>query len=187
MRMADAVRAVVETLPEAVCVSALGTATSALRLVSDDAPHLYFGGAMGCALPGALGLAEARPESQIVAILGDGDLLMGATALWSFAAYRPPNLRVVVLADGYYSITGGQQLAVTLNAASVADALGGIGTGRAESAGELAKALSEIGPPCLIEAVIDERTWPGPSPFVDPMTVRARLASRLFDEDHGMG
>ena len=62
------------------------------------------------ALAVALGVAEARADRAVVALLGDGDLLMGAGALWSLSGLRPPNLLVLVLDDGRYSITGGQSV-----------------------------------------------------------------------------
>ncbi|MEZ5101093.1 MAG: thiamine pyrophosphate-dependent enzyme [Thermoleophilia bacterium] len=108
MRTVDAVAAVLVAAPDAVCVASLGTATSALREASGDGPHVYMGGAMGSALAVALGLAERRPDVPVVALLGDGELLMGATSLWSLAGLAPANLPVVVLDDGRYSITGGQ-------------------------------------------------------------------------------
>jgi thiamine pyrophosphate-dependent acetolactate synthase large subunit-like protein len=142
-----------------------------LRVASSDGAHYYYGAAMGSALPGAMGVAEALPDRVVVALLGDGDLLMGASALWSLSAYRPPNLLAVVLADGKYSITGRQQLPAS-RFVEVAQALGGIGAARVPTAESLRTALLDLDRPCLIEAVVDEWAWPGPSPFVDPARVR---------------
>src|SRR5438128_10084194 len=69
---AEAVAAAVEAAPDALFVASLGTATSALRLASGDGPHLYMGGAMGCGLPAALGVAERCPSREVIAIVGDG-------------------------------------------------------------------------------------------------------------------
>jgi phosphonopyruvate decarboxylase len=80
-------------------VSSLGTATSALRSASSDGAHLYLGASMGSALAAAMGVAEAVPGRLVAALLGDGELLMAASTLWSVAAYRPPNLIAVVLSD----------------------------------------------------------------------------------------
>ena len=78
---------------------------------------------MGSALAAALGVADAVPTREVVAFLGDGELLMGATSLWSLSSLAPRNLVVVVLADGHYSITGGQPLAAATCFAEVANAL----------------------------------------------------------------
>jgi thiamine pyrophosphate-dependent acetolactate synthase large subunit-like protein len=175
----DVARAIVETHPAALCVSSLGTATSALRAVSDDGPHFYLGAAMGSALAAAMGVAEAVPDRLVVALLGDGELLMGATTLWSVAAYRPANLLAVVLSDGVYGITGGQQLSTEPRFSAVAEALGGIAAARVRNDPDLRTALSELDRPGLIEAELTDRTWPGPSPFVDPAAVRVAFAAKV--------
>jgi len=179
VKASEVARAVVETLPEALCVSSLGTATSALRLASADGPHFYYGAAMGSALAGALGVAEALPDRAVVALLGDGELLMGASTLWSVSAIRPGNLTVVVLSDGAYSITGGQPLSSSPRFVEVGNALGGIAGHRVDNVSDLIHALSEVGRPVLIEAELDEHEWPGPSPFVDPAKVRIEFTAHV--------
>ena len=79
---------------------------------------------MGTALAAALGVAEKRPERQVVAMLGDGEALMGANSFWRLAGIAPRNLLAVVLVDGHYSITGGQPLGVPDVFGGVAAALG---------------------------------------------------------------
>jgi thiamine pyrophosphate-dependent acetolactate synthase large subunit-like protein len=161
------VRALLTAEPDALVVASLGTATSALRAASGDGPHLYMGGSMGSALAVALGVAEARPERRVLAILGDGEALMGASSLWSLAAIRPPNLLVVVLCDGHYTITGGQPLGAPRRFAEVAAALG--------LATAVATDLAVLPDRALIEVHYTPGEWPGPSPFVDPPVVRSRF------------
>ncbi len=177
MQPADIALAIVQTLPGALCVSSLGTATSALRSASGDGPHFYFGASMGSALAGAMGVAEAVPGRLVVALLGDGELLMGASTLWSVSAYRPANLVTVVLSDGTYGITGGQPLSSAPRFAEVAQSLGGIAGRRVTSDEALRAALTGLPRPSLIEAEVTGRDWPGPSPFVDPGQVRLAFAA----------
>jgi thiamine pyrophosphate-dependent acetolactate synthase large subunit-like protein len=179
VKAAEVAVAIVETLPDAICVSSLGTATSAVRSASGDGPHFYLGAAMGSALAAAMGVAEALADRLVVAVLGDGELLMGASTLWSLSAYRPANLVTVVLCDGAYGITGGQQLSAPPRFAAVAQAMGGITGLRVGSHSELRDALRELARPSLIEAELTERTWPGPSPFVDPAQVRLAFAAGI--------
>ena len=179
MNAVDVARVALADAPDALFVASLGTATSALRSVSADGPHLYYGGAMGSALAGALGVADAVPSRRVVALVGDGELLMGASSLWAVSSLAPRNLVVVVLGDGHYSITGGQPLGVQTCFAEVANALPGLSGVRVSSIDELAAALAAIAAPGLVEAVIDDRSWPGPSPFVDPPSVRARFAENV--------
>jgi thiamine pyrophosphate-dependent acetolactate synthase large subunit-like protein len=179
LKAAEVAVAIVETLPDALCVSSLGTATSAVRSASGDGPHFYLGAAMGSALAAAMGVAEALADRLVVAVLGDGELLMGASTLWSVSAYRPGNLITVVLSDGVYGITGGQQLSASPRFAAVAQAMGGIAGLSVGSELELRHAMRELERPSLIEVELTERAWPGPSPFVDPAQVRLAFAARV--------
>jgi sulfopyruvate decarboxylase subunit beta len=170
----QAVAALLRAHPDALFVASLGTATSALRSASGDGPHLYMGGSMGSALAVAMGVAEKRPGRRVVAVLGDGESLMGAGSFWALAGIRPANLLTAVLLDGHYTITGGQPLGVPAVFADVARTLGlaaEVAAGEAD-AERLAK---DITLPGLLEIRYDERTWPGPSPFVDAPVVRARF------------
>jgi len=167
----EVTEAIANAYPDAILVPSLGTATAAVRKVTGDGPHFYFGGAMGSAMAAAFGLAEAAPERQVIALCGDGDTLMGVGALWSLSAYRPANLRVVVLADGAYSITGGQSIPVELRLAGVAGALDGLSGATATTTAELLDHAATLPRPSIIEARLTDSEWPGPSPFVDPAAV----------------
>ena len=175
------VRAVLAAAPGALYVSSLGTPTSALRAASDDGPHLYMGGSMGTALAAALGVAEKRPDRDVVALLGDGEALMGAGSFWSLAGLAPANLLAVVLVDGHYTITGGQPLGVPDAFGAVAAALG-LATATATTAEQIASAVASLPRPAVLEVRYDEREWPGPSPFVDPPVVRWRFEEAARDD-----
>lgn len=175
MKAADAVAAAVEAAPGALFVSSLGTATSALRLASRDGAHLYLGGAMGCGLAAALGVADCRPERDVIAVVGDGELLMGASSLWTLSGLAPRNLLVLVLDDGAYSITGGQELVDAGAFRAVAGAFPGVAASEAVTRDGVADAVRTLARPGVLLARIDERAWPGPSPFVDPHSVLTRF------------
>jgi sulfopyruvate decarboxylase subunit beta len=80
---------------------------------------------MGYAAPMCLGLALARPERRVVALEGDGSLLMGLPVLTTMARYAPPNLTVIVFDNGQYLTTGRGEV-LTATRASRAD-LAGLG------------------------------------------------------------
>ena len=143
MNPTEITAAVLSAAPGALFVASLGTPTSALRAASGDGPHLYLGGSMGTALAAALGVAEKRPERDVVALLGDGETLMGASSLWSLAGLAPKNLLAVVLVDGHYTITGGQPLGVPDAFGAVAAALG-LATATAREADEVESAVREL-------------------------------------------
>jgi thiamine pyrophosphate-dependent acetolactate synthase large subunit-like protein len=64
---------------------------------------------MGGAVPLALGLALAQPRREVLAVTGDGALLMNLGSLVTVAGSGAANLTVVVLANGVYEVTGGQR------------------------------------------------------------------------------
>jgi sulfopyruvate decarboxylase subunit beta len=175
VKAADAVAAAVTAAPDALFVASLGTATSALRLASADGPHLYLGGAMGSGLAAALGVADCRPARSVIAVVGDGDLLMGASSLWTLSGLAPQNLLVLVLDDGAYSITGGQELVGAGSFRSVAGRFPGVGAREAGTPEDVADGVRSLARPGILLACVGEREWPGPSPFVDPHTVLTRF------------
>jgi thiamine pyrophosphate-dependent acetolactate synthase large subunit-like protein len=168
------VRAILGAAPDALIVSSLGTPTSALRAASDDGPHLYMGGSMGTALAVALGVAEKRPSRAVIALLGDGEAVMGAGSFWSLAGLAPANLLAIVLVDGHYTITGDQPLGVPAVFGGTAAALG-LNAATATTYEETGTQVTTLVRPAVLEVRYAERTWPGPSPFVDPPVVRWRF------------
>jgi len=70
--------------------------------------NFYMLGSMGLAFPIAMGVALAQPRRRVVALEGDGSLLMQLGCLSTIAAVAPKNLTLVVMDNGIYQITGGQ-------------------------------------------------------------------------------
>ena len=85
----------------------------------------------------------------MVALVGDGEMLMSVRTLWSIAGVRPENLLVVVMADGRYAMTGGQTIEMPVAFAQPAAALPGIEAVRAGSRSELTRAVEEVRLPGL--------------------------------------
>ncbi|MBL8961465.1 MAG: hypothetical protein JNJ98_16520 [Gemmatimonadetes bacterium] len=82
---------------------------------------------MGQASSLGLGLALARPDLRVVVVNGDGSLLMNLGSLVTIAGERPPNLLMVVVANGVYEVTGGQPtpgVAAGVDLATVASGCG---------------------------------------------------------------
>jgi thiamine pyrophosphate-dependent acetolactate synthase large subunit-like protein len=82
------------------------TAREAAHYLGND-NAFYLLHAMGEALSVGIGLAQARPEKEIVVIDGDGNALMGM-ASWSMLNVK--NLKYFILANGVFETTGGQVL-----------------------------------------------------------------------------
>src|SRR3974377_2554684 len=84
-------------------VPGLGSATYDVAAAGDHPLNFYLWGAMGGTAMIALGLALARPDRRVVAIPGDGDMLVGLGSLATIGVQQPKNLAVVVLANGHYA------------------------------------------------------------------------------------
>lgn len=86
-----------------------GTARDIAALTRDGA-HIYtMAGAMGGAVMIGLGLALARPDKRVLAVTGDGELLMNIGALATVAILNPANFAVVCVDNGHYGETGWQR------------------------------------------------------------------------------
>ena len=64
---------------------------------------------MSGAIPLALGLALAQPQREVLTISGDGSLLMSLGSLVTIVGSGATNLTVVLLDNGLYEVTGGQE------------------------------------------------------------------------------
>ena len=93
---------------EDILVATTGFTGRTLYAAGDADNQLYMVGSMGCLSSLALGLATSQPERRIIAIDGDGSLLMRAGALSMAAAARPQNLLHIVLDNGVHDSTGAQ-------------------------------------------------------------------------------
>jgi thiamine pyrophosphate-dependent acetolactate synthase large subunit-like protein len=63
----------------------------------------FYGLNMGLCLPLALGLSLAFPRRQVVALDGDGSLIIQASSLITAADVSPPNLLAIVFDNGTYT------------------------------------------------------------------------------------
>ncbi len=70
----------------------------------------YIPSSMGQGISLGLGLALAQPHRGVVALMGDGSLLMNLGALVTVANHPAP-LHVVLIDNGLYEVTGGQTVA----------------------------------------------------------------------------
>lgn len=109
----------------------------------EDAPNnLYMVGSMGCVSSLGAGMALARPDKAIVAIDGDGALLMRLGNLATNGSIAPPNLLHIVLDNSSYDSTGGQlTVAETVQFVEVAASCGYENSIYVHNLGELAEMI----------------------------------------------
>ena len=126
MTRADATACLMRRLRDHAVVVSLGHPAYDLYVAGDRAENFYTWGSMGLTSSIALGLAMARPDRRVVAVDGDGSLLMNLGTLATIGSRRPPNLLVVVWDNQAYGTTGGQPTA-TARGADLAGAAAAMG------------------------------------------------------------
>ena len=141
--------------------------------------NFYMLGSMGLAIPIALGVAIAQPQRHVIALEGDGSLLMQLGCLATVAMLAPKNLTMVVWDNGLYQITGSQPTASQTTADLVAIARGS-GLANSNWAADedefdrLFAAAIKGGGPTLIAARIDDSPGVGKTDR-DPVQIRVNF------------
>jgi len=115
--LADRVMPVVDSLQvladlcddDQIVVTNQGSARIWPKLRSRSLDLNYNPSTMSGAIPLALGLALAQPHREVLAISGDGSLLMSLGSLVTVVGSGASNLTVVLLDNGLYEVTGGQE------------------------------------------------------------------------------
>jgi len=115
MTMARAVREVqAATRPDAIVVTGAGLPQGVVKqrwVTREPRTHITSGGfsTMGFELPAAIGCQLAAPDSQVLAIGGDGSFLQTMQELATATMLDVPICMVVLDNSGWISIKGGQQ------------------------------------------------------------------------------
>ena len=152
MNKLEAVKALLSVVtPADLVVCCNGMIGRELYTYAERPQNFYMIGSMGLGLSIAFGLALARPDRRVIALDGDGNVLMGMNALASVGAGSPANLYHVVLDNQTHASTGGQRtISGSVKLDEVAIAAGYRGAYRAEGLADfeacLAAGLKEKGP-----------------------------------------
>ena len=184
MNRSDLTRRVVARLKnqEAV-IGGIGNNNFDLWASGQRPQNFYMLGSMGLTGPIALGVALAQPQRHVIALEGDGSILMHLGSLGTIAALGPRNLTIVVFDNGSYQITGSQPTLTAARTDLVAIAKGSGLPQSAWAADEahfeslLAYALESNGP-CFIAARTDNEPPAGVTDR-DPAKIRGRFMQGL--------
>ena len=184
MNRGDLTRRLVAKLKhdEAV-VAGIGNTNFDLFMAGHRPQNFYMLGSMGLACPIALGVALAQPDRGVIALEGDGSILMALGCLTTIGTLKPRNLTVIIMDNGMCQITGGQPTATQATADIVKLAQG---AGIANSVwarddkhfDELIARRFEGGGPSLIAAKIDDKPAIGQT-VRDPALIRNRFMKGL--------
>ncbi len=147
---------------EEAVVGGIGNTNFDLWAAGRRPQNFYMLGSMGLAIPIALGVALAQPKRKVIALEGDGSLLMQLGVLATIATLEPKNLVIVVMDNRTYQITGSQPTASAFGTDFVAIARGA-GIKQSDWALDdaafeqlVARALAQEGP-TFIAARIDDK------------------------------
>ena len=164
-------------------IGGIGNSNFDLFAAGHRPQNFYMLGSMGLACPIALGVALAQPERGVIALEGDGSILMGLGCLATIATMKPRNLTVVIWDNGLYQITG-KQRAATAEATDIVAVARGAGIAnsawvRDEAHFEkLIDRRFEDGGPVLLAARIDDAPGKAQTPR-DPALIRSRFMKGL--------
>jgi thiamine pyrophosphate-dependent acetolactate synthase large subunit-like protein len=182
MIRSEAVELVLSNLNEEdLVVAADGAIAREAYRFKDRLKTFYMLGSMGQVASISLGLALSRSE-RVIALDGDGNLLMGFGGLALVGGLQPKNLYHIVLDNGCYATTGGQWcLSRQVDLAEAAASTGYRWCGRCDdpdlAEGGVREWLSSEGPAMLCLEV--EAQDPNPAPRI-PMTPQ-EMARRFRD------
>jgi thiamine pyrophosphate-dependent acetolactate synthase large subunit-like protein len=164
----------------ALIVTGLGSPTWDCFAAGDSPEYLYSWGGMGLAVPTALGVALAQPDRRVVAITGDGEMMMGLGSLAVVGDQAPGNLAILVLDNEAFGETG-RQRGLTAGRTDIAAAANAFGIARTMTVteqgkvGELAELLFRTPGPVLAVAKIAISEDPWALPEKDGATIAQRF------------
>lgn len=164
-------------------VAGIGNTNFDLFAAGHRPQNFYMLGSMGLAVPIALGVAIAQPERGVIALEGDGSILMSLGCLTTVATVRPRNLTIVIMDNGLYQITG-KQTTATGNSTDIVAVAKGVGLANSHWVrdgahfDELIARPFDNGGPVLLAVKIDDK--PGAAQTVrDPALIRSRFMKGL--------
>jgi thiamine pyrophosphate-dependent acetolactate synthase large subunit-like protein len=166
----DFVQQLLADRDDLLVVPGLGSATYDVAAAGDHPLNFYLWGAMG--------------DRRVVAIPGDGDMLMGLGSLATIGVKQPKNLVVVVLDNAHYGETGMQPSHTEAGVDFAALALAcrfrhARSVTRIEETAEIRKLLHGGEGPILINAKIKPEDAPRVLPLRDGHAIKERFIAAL--------
>jgi thiamine pyrophosphate-dependent acetolactate synthase large subunit-like protein len=164
-------------------IGGIGNSNFDLFAAGHRPQNFYMLGSMGLACPIALGVALAQPERGVIALEGDGSILMGLGCLATIANHKPRNLTIIIWDNGLYQITGKQRAATAgpSDIVAIARGAGIINSAWVRDEQHFEKSLDRRfndGGPVLLAAKIDDQPGKGQTPR-DPALIRSRFMKGL--------
>jgi len=132
----EAFKILSEFISDELVVTGIGTQTIFWYQVKHRQENLYLLGPMGLAPAVGLGIALACPDKRVIAIEGDGSLLMALSSLAAIAHSRPKNFLLICMDNGIYE-SGGKGITVNKGKTDFAKTAQGVGINPSKSVDNL--------------------------------------------------
>lgn len=189
MRRYDCLAALAPLITDELLVTNVARTGFEWHALRHRAGNLYTMG-MGLVTPVCLGLALALPQRRVVALDGDGSILLNLGALATVANAAPPNLVVMVFDNQSYASTGGLPTATAGPTDLAAVAVGaGVRAVRTvedvEAFQDAAQLVLQGGGPWVIVARVSPETEPVGPKLMDGRENKYRFV-RYIEQTAGM-
>lgn len=166
-------------------VVATGYLCRVAQAVSDRPENFYMIGSMGMASSIALGIAVSKPKKTVIALDGDGAVLMNLGSLPVAGKLKPANFVHIVIDNASYESTGGQaSYTDTLKLEAIAKASGYRTVARVTTATALKKAMPALlkskGPSFLLVRVSQDSSAAAPRVVLGPEDITAGFSRSLI-------
>jgi thiamine pyrophosphate-dependent acetolactate synthase large subunit-like protein len=184
MNRADLTKRLVAKLKrDEAIIAGIGNSNFDLYAAGHRPQNFYMLGSMGLACPIAMGVALAQPERGVIALEGDGSILMSLGCLSTIANVAPRNLTIVIWDNGIYQITGKQRTATggVTDIVAVARGVGLANSHWVQDEAHFEKMFDrrlDEGGPVLLAVKIDDKPGVGQTPR-DPALIRNRFMKGL--------
>lgn len=167
MNAREALEAVLSQLGDEPAVYATGFLARTAQAVRMRPQDFYMIGSMGLVSSIAAGIAISKPKTKVVALDGDGALLMNLGGLPTIGALGLKNFVHVVIDNESYESTGGQRsYSARVRLDAVAKACGYRSTAFAKDPASLRRAvraaLRSTGPSFVLAKVTPDKAAPAP-------------------------
>jgi sulfopyruvate decarboxylase subunit beta len=129
-----------------IVVSNIGVPSKELYAAIDQPTNFYMLGSWGLATPIGIGLAQGKPDREVIVLDGDGSILFEPNGLGMAAQEHPENLTIVAFDNSAHGSTGNQKTySSEMDLGLLAAAYGIKNIAKAASPGDLLKALEARG------------------------------------------
>ncbi len=184
MTSREAAAIVFSFLKKEPVIVATGYLCRVTQAVADRPENFYMIGSMGMASSIALGVAVSKPKKKVIALDGDGAVLMNLGSLPVAGRLKPENFVHIVIDNASYESTGGQvSYTDALKLEAVAKACGYRNAARVSTTAALKRSMPALlkrkGPSFLLVRVSRDASAAAPRIILSPEAITAGFSKSL--------